>query len=123
MKFTLGSGNTYDCDIQFSRYSDENKNLSMRLIGSSDSQYPGEPIASCSLNLPIKLPDDEMFIKDYSENQGMVNELIKNDIIEIGARRCELLPNCCINSYKLSEKGIQLRDEWFKNYEKHEGSN
>lgn len=41
-----------------------------------------EPYATCTVNLPeLKCNDDEVFVKDYSENEGMAQILIDNGVI------------------------------------------
>ena len=43
----------------------------------------GEQIAVATVNMPYdKLQEDEVFIKDYSENEGMLNFLVENKIVE-----------------------------------------
>jgi len=42
-----------------------------------------EPVATCTANLPYEdCPSDEIFVKDYSENEGMVSWMIEAGIIE-----------------------------------------
>lgn len=44
----------------------------------------GEPIAKATSNLPDQdLPNDHVFIKDYSENEGVLDTLTKGGIIEL----------------------------------------
>jgi hypothetical protein len=43
----------------------------------------GEPIAVATINVPeLELPKDVVVIKDYSENEGMLDFLIQNKIVE-----------------------------------------
>jgi hypothetical protein len=65
---------TYRCYLEFLTYATGNKAL--RLIDSTD----GSPVATCTVNLP-DLKSDEIAIKDYSENQGMLDFLLENNII------------------------------------------
>lgn len=42
----------------------------------------GMPVAKCTLNIPDKdLEEDEVFIKTYSENYGMLNTLIDAKVV------------------------------------------
>lgn len=42
----------------------------------------GEPVATATVNIPeIQVADDEVLIKDYSENEGMLDALIQAEII------------------------------------------
>lgn len=48
----------------------------------------GSPVATCSVNLPDEpLSDNEIFIKDYSENEGMLKALIERGFVEDTGRR------------------------------------
>ena len=71
----------YRCELVFDRYAD-NGRLAMRLIAPPDSEMPGEPIATCTVNIPeVRLGPNEVLIKDWSENQGMLNDLAAAGII------------------------------------------
>jgi hypothetical protein len=39
------------------------------------------PIATCTVNLGQKLPPDQAYIKDYSENEGMMLSLVNAGIV------------------------------------------
>lgn len=44
----------------------------------------GEPMCTASVNLPsLGLEDGEIAIKDYSENEGILECLIENKIVEL----------------------------------------
>lgn len=44
---------------------------------------PHEPVAFATVNIPqIDIPDDCVFIKDYSENKGILQSLINANIID-----------------------------------------
>lgn len=49
-----------------------------------------EQVAVCSTNLDLELSKNEVFIKNYSENTGMLNFLIKNGVVKA--------PKKCVNS-------------------------
>jgi hypothetical protein len=45
----------------------------------------GSALATATINLPeVDLNDDEVIIKNYSENSGMVNALVEAGIVEFG---------------------------------------
>jgi hypothetical protein len=51
----------------------------------------GEPVATASVNLPeIVLGPDEVIIKDYSENEGMLDTLILAGVISLPLRVIQL---------------------------------
>ncbi len=65
-----------DCEIWKTHYHKGNRVA----IFLSDK---GEPVATCSVNIPEQpLAPDEVFIKDYSENEGMVDFLVAEGIVE-----------------------------------------
>ena len=69
---------TWDCELKMSRYT-ENDRIALRL----DDVNNGSPIATVTVNLPDeKLECDEVFIKDYSKNEGMLDTLLDNGVIE-----------------------------------------
>ncbi len=44
----------------------------------------GEPVATASLNMPhVPLPPNQVFIKDYSENAGMLKALAEAGIVRV----------------------------------------
>lgn len=47
----------------------------------------GEPLMVASVNLDDPLEDGEMFIKDYSENEGTLASLVANKIVEDTGKR------------------------------------
>tara|TARA_Y100000389_G_scaffold204576_1_gene258094 strand:- start:1054 stop:1359 length:306 start_codon:yes stop_codon:yes gene_type:complete len=67
----------FDCIAKLSKYSDTNQ-PSLRLIDKED----GLPVANASLNLSnYPLSEGCIFIKDYSENSGMLSALQAANII------------------------------------------
>ena len=71
-----------ECTISISKY--ENGNTAIQLMDAED----GFPYAVASVNFDEKLPSVEVYIKDYSENQGIADILMKEKIISepIGSR-------------------------------------
>lgn len=69
----------YDCLVKFSQYN-YGGGTAIQLIDAND----GELVAVATVNLPEQpLGEDEVFIKDYSENEGMADFLVKEGIIEL----------------------------------------
>lgn len=68
----------WNCVAVFGRYLNNNR-VSIRLI----EEETNEPIATASVNLTeIRgMTDNQVAIKDYSENEGMVEALTKAGII------------------------------------------
>lgn len=73
----------YECDVVFERYF--TGNTAMRL------DCNGERIAMCTLNLPEidQLEEGEVFIKNYSENEGMLDALINAGVVEDTGRKVQ----------------------------------
>jgi hypothetical protein len=66
----------FNCYLKIGKY--HNKNIKLDLIDIVDNQK----ITTCTFNfLTIKLKSNEILIKDYSENKGMLQFLIDNKII------------------------------------------
>ena len=64
------------CDIVFSKYL--NDRTAIMLTDVDD----GSPVAIASVNLPdTAMDDDEIAIKDYSENEGILEVLVENKIV------------------------------------------
>lgn len=67
----------YEVYLYFSKYT--NQRTAIELIDAED----GIPFARATVNVPdIPLEDGEICVKDYSENEGMLDFLIENKIVE-----------------------------------------
>lgn len=67
----------WDCVIKAARYHSNNR-TALTLYDAEDFQV----VAVATINLPdMPLQDDEVYIKDYSENEGMVKALRKAGVI------------------------------------------
>lgn len=76
-KFTYRSlyGNYEDCTFVLGYY--PNNNIGIEIWSNSEG-----PITKVTVNPDIELPRDRIAIKDYSENEGMVDWLVSMNIIE-----------------------------------------
>ena len=72
----------WECRVELNCY--QNGRRSIHLV----DKETGAPIACATLNVPwYPLDEDAVIIKDYSENQGMLNALMKAGIVEpLGAQ-------------------------------------
>jgi hypothetical protein len=69
-------GNDYNVTVKLGKYS--NGRVAIHL----DDVNDGYPYATASVNVDhVLLADDEVLIKDYSENEGMLDFLVKNNIV------------------------------------------
>ena len=65
----------YHCNVVFGKYS--NGRTAIELV-----EKNGEPMAVASVNLPSDhLESDEVAIKNYSENQGVLDALVDAQIV------------------------------------------
>jgi hypothetical protein len=75
--FTTKSGGSYQVIIQLGKY--KNGQTSMQLIDAAD----GTPVAVASIAVPeLSISDHQIIVKDYSENLGMLEFLLDNNIAE-----------------------------------------
>lgn len=81
-----------ECTLVFSRYQNNNR-ISLQLM----ELETGEPYMTASVNMPdIYLSDDMICIKNYSENEGILDVLINAnillplDLIRPGIMKCML---------------------------------
>ena len=82
-----------ECTLVFSRYQNNNR-ISLQLM----ELETGEPYMTASVNMPdIYLSDDMICIKNYSENEGILDVLINAhivlplDLIRPGIMKCMLI--------------------------------
>lgn len=62
------------CEVKKAEYT--NGRIALQLISN------GEPRCMATVNLPdVDCPEGHAFIKDYSENTGVLKELIRNNIV------------------------------------------
>ncbi len=79
--------NEYECHIVKKSYS--NGRLALQLMNAKSLKEPNysmqlgtECIATVTINLPNEdIADDEIFIKNYSENEGMLEALLEANVI------------------------------------------
>ena len=67
----------WNCNMVFAKYS--NGRTAIKLM----DPETGEPIAVATVNIPeCPLTGNEIIIKDYSENEGMLSALVNAGVIE-----------------------------------------
>jgi len=95
----------WHCQTEWHRYRNGYIALTLIASGPDAEMMPDVPIATATLNIEaIPLGQDEILVKDYAENEGMVDALITAGIVEptttpveVGAffskaARCRLTP-------------------------------
>ena len=74
----------WDCDVKINHYN--NDRIALQLVGEKN----GEHIATATVNVPDGiLEENEVFIKDYSENTGMLACLVEAGIVTDTGRRIQ----------------------------------
>jgi len=86
-----------NCHFEVGRYTD-NHNLAIRVMSEI-----GETISTITVNAGKRCPDDIIFIKDYSENEGVYEWLVEMNMIE--ADPVDMVPSgwVILRSYKLTD--------------------
>ena len=65
------------CDVRFRRYAEGNR-LAILLVDHQDQT----PVAVATVNVPdVRLEADEVLIKNFAENEGMVDALVAAGIL------------------------------------------
>ncbi|NCQ52366.1 hypothetical protein GW796_10890 [archaeon] len=75
----------YDCKVELNRYRQSNR-LSISLVSAVSNPdkdlFEGEPIATATVNIPEEdIGENQVMIKDYSENTGMTKALEEAGLI------------------------------------------
>lgn len=66
----------WNCNLQFEQYNNGRTAITLTEVET------GDPIAVATVNIPeVELGPDEVLIKDYSENQGILASLVRNSIV------------------------------------------
>jgi hypothetical protein len=72
----------WPCILQFDRYAKGNR-LCISLLHAEE----GDPVATATVNIPgEEIEDDEVIIKDYSENEGMLTALVNAGVVSVPVR-------------------------------------
>lgn len=67
----------WDCEVKFAKYQNNNR-TAIELVDAED----GLPVAMASINLVNEpMHEEEIAIKDYSENEGMLRCLVKSGVV------------------------------------------
>jgi len=80
----------WNCEIVKHQYNN-NGRTALELVAAEDDMeqdiWKGEPIATATVNLSdTPLASDEVIVKDYSENEGMLDTLLKAGVVELTGR-------------------------------------
>lgn len=77
----------YSCIVQFAKYADGDRTAIELVVVDTDGT-PIEPMARATVNLPgCPLAKNEVFIKNYSENEGIIDILHAAGVISKSIRQ------------------------------------
>lgn len=99
--------NGEELDVVFGSYGN-NGNTAIQLVNKDDELYT---VATVNLEKEDK---DIVGIKDYSENEGMVDALVEAGVIEKHFVKMEPSGFIVIPYFPLTEKAKELRDKQFE---------
>ena len=72
----------WKCTLEIGRYSNNRRALSLVAAADTEDVMKGEQIATASVNIPgSHLEPDEVIIKDWSENEGMIEALVEAFVV------------------------------------------
>lgn len=95
----------WDCILEGDYYLNNNRKAIQLFSG--DELH--EPVATATVNIPEAfLEEDEVFIKDYSENEGMKDCLVYGRVIIDNPIRVVQSGFEKISAYQLTRKGMKL---------------
>jgi hypothetical protein len=78
------SGRTFNVRLEKAEYN--NSAICLQLLNDGGDE-DGLPFAVCTVYIPHEqLDEDEVAVKDYSENEGMLQYLIKNKVVKLPHR-------------------------------------
>jgi hypothetical protein len=72
----------FHCDTEWETYRNGKVALQLVATGEDPDTHPGEPIATATVNTDHRIEIDEIIVKDYSENAGMVAALVAAGVIQ-----------------------------------------
>lgn len=87
MKKQIVDFSGYDCLVVKNHYTHNNQ-ISLQLVADDslrnqkNDTFPGEPIATATSCFDYNVDADQTFIKDFSENKGVLKSLIDAGIVE-----------------------------------------
>lgn len=110
----------YECTVQLGNYN--NNRSSLTLI----DKATGDEVAVASVHIPeVRVASDEVLIKDYSENEGMLNALRDAGVVTHTIREVESgfinIPLVKMSDEMMTlkrQRNIEIANDYFKKFEK-----
>ena len=78
----------YDCEVVKQKYQSNNQQVALQLIAANTSHnieygsFYGEPIATATVCADVPCGENQTFIKNWRENEGVLEALVKAGIVE-----------------------------------------
>jgi len=72
----------FRCDTEWHTYRNDRLALQLVATGEDPDTHPGEPVATATVNTEHRVDADELIVKDYSENEGMVDALVEAGVVQ-----------------------------------------
>lgn len=72
-----------DCEPVFTRYQNNQVAIQLVVAHAEGNQpfSPGMPVAKATVSIPFPMQENEVAIKDYSENEGILDALINAGVV------------------------------------------
>lgn len=107
----------WKCFVKLGQYGSGGR-LAIQLLSDEENAdkgvYYGEPIAVATVNIPdIVLKDNEIIIKNYSENEGILNTLKENGLIG-NIKREVSTGHVTVHVVEKTKKLLELEKEYIK---------
>lgn len=95
----------YECELKFGQYM--NGNTAIQLV----EKGTGQPVANATVNGDRINNDNEVGIKDWSENNGMAAALVDADVIDFMSVDIEPSGFVIIGYYELTDKAVEVKNK------------
>lgn len=99
----------YKCAVKFGKYY-TNNNTAIQLVGAPGTEYEGEVISIASVNGSLTLIEEAVGIKTWSENEGIVESLVKGNVIKPEIVGIEPTGYVHIEYYLLTEEAFNEKN-------------
>lgn len=96
----------YECMVRFDKYFNNN-NTAILLFGAPGTEYEHELITNATVNGELKLEENIVGIKTWSENQGIVKSLVDGNVIKPELVGIEPTGFVVIEHYRLTDEALE----------------
>ncbi|MDE0853919.1 MAG: hypothetical protein OSA97_05810 [Nevskia sp.] len=93
----------HHCDVRWGFYRNGKLALQLFTSGEDPDTPPGMPVATPTINTEHRIDADEIVVKDYFENEGMVRALIEAGVIRREYTLLYVGPDCPCGRCRLTD--------------------